>query len=435
VVPSVAGARSATVVSAAVRQVPPSPWAVQLELPVLSRTPVTSPDAAPDVVEDAEPVQDALVHSTPAPAVLTADSSRPPVAATSDDDRGAPDTARSVTSDAAPVSHPPAVAVQVESAFVSRTGGAPPAAALPVTFPVVALDAFPEHPAASPQSTLADAALDARASPSVSAAVRAGASPAELSASRNRLAHSPTGLSVSVELFARHAPEATSQPAAPVLVRAAPARTPVAVPPVLAAPVPLHPATPAQSTSTSAAAAPRPPVSPSARDSLCVRQPPPPTAQFAAAFVAVSGVAAVAPVPVARAALFPVSLLLVARPVQAASHATAASAPTAPRPPRPSRSARSTELEVPQPPADSQRADPLPCPRDSPPAAASPPARVVLITRLSPRSAREPVLPLSHVPPPVRQPDCAPAASAEPLTSHRPVHDAAADAFRSPPAT
>jgi hypothetical protein len=54
------------------------------------------------------------------------------------------------------------VAAQVEAALVSRTGAGPPAAAsAPVTFPLVFAPASPEQPAASPQSTLAVAVLDA----------------------------------------------------------------------------------------------------------------------------------------------------------------------------------------------------------------------------------------------------------------------------------
>jgi hypothetical protein len=47
VAPSDAGSRSATVVSVAVEQPPPAPCAVQEDVPVLLRTPVTSPEAAP----------------------------------------------------------------------------------------------------------------------------------------------------------------------------------------------------------------------------------------------------------------------------------------------------------------------------------------------------------------------------------------------------
>jgi hypothetical protein len=71
-----AGSRSATVVSAAFEQLPPAPCAVQDEVPVLSRTPFTSPEAPPDVVLLPDAVHVAAAHSTSLPAVLEADSTR-----------------------------------------------------------------------------------------------------------------------------------------------------------------------------------------------------------------------------------------------------------------------------------------------------------------------------------------------------------------------
>jgi hypothetical protein len=61
---AVVASRSATVVSVALEHPPPAPRAVQDELPVLSRTPVMSPDAAPEVVLDPAPVQTAAPHTT-----------------------------------------------------------------------------------------------------------------------------------------------------------------------------------------------------------------------------------------------------------------------------------------------------------------------------------------------------------------------------------
>jgi len=170
------GSRSASVVSAAVEQPPPAPCAVQVEVPVLSRTPFTSPDAPPEVVLVPDATQPAAAHSTSLPALLDAASSRPasavPVAAavscsSHDGSAGWSDTRES---DSTP--HPPAFASHDEEAFVVRTGAAAPVVAgVPVAVPVVALDAVPLQ-VASPQSTFAPAELDAVASPSVSAAGR-----------------------------------------------------------------------------------------------------------------------------------------------------------------------------------------------------------------------------------------------------------------------
>lgn len=71
-----AGSRSATVVSAAVVQLPPAPCAEQVEVPVLSRTPCTSPEAPPEVVLFPDATHVAAAHSVSLPAVLDADSSR-----------------------------------------------------------------------------------------------------------------------------------------------------------------------------------------------------------------------------------------------------------------------------------------------------------------------------------------------------------------------
>ncbi|GAA3102987.1 hypothetical protein GCM10010464_77920 [Pseudonocardia yunnanensis] len=453
-----AGARPLTVVSDCAEHPAPSPRAVQLDEPVLSRTPVMSPDAEPDVVLAAEPRQSAPAHSTCAAPRLDALSSRaagrtaPTVPSPVLEETRA---ALSRTSEADSALHAPADASQFDEPFVSRTGAAPPAvAAVPVTRPVVAVVPLPEHAGESPQSTRAPAELDAVAAPSVSTAGCTAPSASEPARWSSR---SSTELSTSVLLFAPHAPPETSQVADPVLLRAAPSRSPLAVPPVLLAPVPVHPAVPSQSTSAVAALPPPTSATPSARDSLCVRQPPPVAVQLAEAFVAASGVpvdagssAAPAVALASRgAALRPASVLLVERPVQASSQLTSAPATTASRParsprsPRSAPSPRSTVLEVPHPLADSQCADPLPWPRDSPPVAtgsvltarfaAAP--RPVAAGRASSRSDRDPVLLLSHTPPSVRHCACAPEEYAYPVTSHRPVQDADAAVFRCAPPT
>jgi hypothetical protein len=196
--------------------------------------------------------------------------------------------APSLTSEADSALHAPADASQFDEPFVARTGAAPPAVAtVPVTRPVVAVVPFPEHAVESPQSTRVPDELDAVATPSVRTA---GCTAPSSSEPTQRTSRSSTGLSTSVLLFAPHAPPETSQVADPVLVRAAPSRSPLAVPPVLLAPVPVHPAAPSQSTSAVAALLPPTSAAPAARDSLCVRQAPPVAVQVAEAFVAASGV-------------------------------------------------------------------------------------------------------------------------------------------------
>jgi hypothetical protein len=168
-----AGSRSATVVSAALLQLAPAPWAVQEEVPVLSRTPFTSPEAPPEVVLLPDATQLAAAHSTSLPAVLDAVSSRaagfPAPVSWSDHEVWA---ALSDTWEFDSTPHPPAFASHCEDALVVRTGAAAPAvAAAPVAVPVVALLALPLQVAPS-QSTFAPAELDAVASPSVSTAGR-----------------------------------------------------------------------------------------------------------------------------------------------------------------------------------------------------------------------------------------------------------------------
>jgi hypothetical protein len=170
-----AGSRSATVVSAAVEQPPPAPCAVQVEVPVLSRTPVTSPDAPPEVVLVPDATQAAAAHPTSLPALLDAAGSRPagavPVAAAVSCSSQDGSAARSDTRESDSTPHPPAFASHDEEAFVVRTGAAALAVGVLVAVPAVALDAVPLQ-VASPQSTFAPAELDAVASPSVSAAGR-----------------------------------------------------------------------------------------------------------------------------------------------------------------------------------------------------------------------------------------------------------------------
>jgi hypothetical protein len=282
-----AGSRSATVVSADVVQLPPAPRAEQDEVPVLSRTPLTSPEAPPVVLLEPEPAHVAAAQSTWDPAVLDADSSRVAgafrAAASWSDDAGA--AALSLTCELDSTPHPPARASHFEEAPVFRTGAVPPfAAGAPVIMPVVALLALPLHAAVS-QSTFAPAELVATASPSVNDAGRTASWPSRLT---QESACSSTGLSTSVLLLALQALPADLQDARPVLLRSAPSRTPLAVPAVLVVPVPLHPA--AHSTSTPAsllALLPRdPPLSPmSAREPLCTAHEPPARAQVAFPFV------------------------------------------------------------------------------------------------------------------------------------------------------
>jgi hypothetical protein len=234
-----------------------------------------------------------------------------------------------------------------------------------------------------------------------------------------------------------------SQEDFPVLVRSAPARTPLAVPAVLVEPLPAHPAP--QSTSTTASllpAVPRESSSPSAFEVLRVEHPPSPeTVQAAFPFVADLGAdwdvfaAAAETVPFSVAAFsapvsWPASVLLLADPVQPAAQSTSASATTSSVE---DSSPRSTELEEPQPVADSQCDVLAPCRRALSVAAASSPSSVtrVLARRVSGRSLPDPVLLLSHEPPAVSQSDLARDRSATVSTAQSPVHAADAAVLRS----
>jgi hypothetical protein len=195
-----AGSRSATVVSADVVQLPPAPWAVQDEDPVLSRTPLTSPEAPPEVLLEPAAVHVAAAQETSEPAALEAVSSRvasvvPFTAAVTRSDHDG-SVALSLTCELDSTAHSPPLALQFEEPLVVRTGASAPfRAGAPTAVPVVALFAAPLHVASS-QSTFAPAELDAVASPSVRDAGRTVPSLV-------RLAHescSSTGLSTSVLL-------------------------------------------------------------------------------------------------------------------------------------------------------------------------------------------------------------------------------------------
>src|SRR5690606_9710025 len=85
--------RSETVVSDAVEHAPPAPCAVHDAVPVLSRTPGTSPEAAPDVADAPVPEHVVAGQLTVAAAVLVACSSRAdPPAATRSADQGSRST-------------------------------------------------------------------------------------------------------------------------------------------------------------------------------------------------------------------------------------------------------------------------------------------------------------------------------------------------------
>jgi hypothetical protein len=153
---TVAASRSLTVVSVDVVQPPPAPRAVQDEEPVLSRTPVMSPDATPEVVLDPDPVHSATAQSTCAPAVLDADSSRagstcPAAVAPSWEAR---DVGASLAFELDSIAHPPALASQLAAPLLWRV--APPWAL--VDEPAVAVAPRPEQVAAS-QATSTVASL------------------------------------------------------------------------------------------------------------------------------------------------------------------------------------------------------------------------------------------------------------------------------------
>ncbi|OLT01627.1 hypothetical protein BJF90_30790 [Pseudonocardia sp. CNS-004] len=421
-----AGSRSATVVSAAVVHAPPAPCAVQDDVPVLSRTPFTSPEAPPEVVLDPDAAQLAAAHAISVSAVLDADSSRvagvTPVAAAASRCSQDGSAARSDTCESDRTPQPPAVASHCEEALVVRTGAPAPAfAGVPVALPVVALDAFPPQTAAS-QSTFAPAELDAEASPSVSTAGRTAPDGPTRQSSR-----SSTWLSTRVLLYAWQPLPADSQEARPLLVRSA-AVIPRALPAVVVVPVPVQPAP--QSTSTTASLVPPLPAasSSSAPDRLRVEHPPPETAHSALPSVADSGppagAFAAAAVPVL--ASWPASVLLLAEPVQAAAQSTSASATTSSVE---SSSPRSTAVDVPQPPAPSQCAVLVPCRRARSVSASS----ASSVTVRAGRSLPDPVLLLSQLPPAVSQPASAPSRSAAASVPHAPVHAACAAVRRSAP--
>jgi hypothetical protein len=249
----VAGLRSLTVVSVLAVQSPPAPRELQNEEAVLSRSPITSPDAAPDVVLDPDPAHCAVLHSTVAPAVLDAVSSRigstcPAAAAARRAARDGVAVTSSPTCEAASIEQLPS---QFDAALVSRTGAAAPAVAgTPVTFPLVDPAALPQ-PAVPPQSTPAEAVLEADASPSTSAACRTVPAGPLVRPARC----CSTALRVSVLLWASPFPPVTSKEVWLALSRTAPARIPVALPAVAVPPRPEQ-AGVSQSTSASARTTP-----------------------------------------------------------------------------------------------------------------------------------------------------------------------------------
>lgn len=128
----------------------------------LSRTPATSPDAAPEVSLDPDPVHGAEPQSSRAFAVLDAINSRSATTATrSPDEPRALSPAVEVDS----VTQSPALPPHRDDPFVCRT------ATLRVTVPPVADSPVPEHAPPSAQSALAPAELDAETSPSVTSTV------------------------------------------------------------------------------------------------------------------------------------------------------------------------------------------------------------------------------------------------------------------------
>ncbi|MFD1524318.1 hypothetical protein ACFSJD_42990 [Pseudonocardia yunnanensis] len=421
-----AGSRSATVVSVAVEQFPPAPCTVQFVVAVLSRTPTTSPEAAPVVVLAAAPRHSAAAQSACAPAVLDAASSRP----------GAPSTAArkpsvraavSLTSETDSAPQVPAAVSHVEEPLVVRTAGLAPAATAPVTLPLVFVAALPVHAAPSPQSTFALAVLAAKPSPSV---VTPGA-PSSKEADRTA-ARSSVALPTRVPLSAPQSPPAAAQVASPLLVRSAPAARPVAVPVVAARPFPVQPA-PSQSSATAAVLAP--PASrfravPPWPEPDSDEQPPPVTVQFALPVVVASGaagLAAAAAVPVAARSVSARSVALVveaARPVQPVAPSTHRVSARACAPSSDRRSPTSTELDVPHPPAAASQCAVALARRVSSPftsllgastASCAPVvsrAAVVEASRTSARSVAAPELEVSHTPAPVAHPASAPPESA-----------------------
>jgi hypothetical protein len=167
-----AGSRSSTVLSLVALHPPPAPCTAQLDEPLLARTPLTSPDAAPEVAESAVPSQ-------PAPAQLARASAR---LAANNAESDPSDTAASLLPDGeeAPptceldsAEHPPADVPQLEDPLVVRFADRTPSAAAPVTVRPVALAPLPLQPTAPAHSTLTTAAtarsaLDSPCSPSPS---------------------------------------------------------------------------------------------------------------------------------------------------------------------------------------------------------------------------------------------------------------------------
>jgi hypothetical protein len=171
-------------------------------------------------------------------------------------------------------------------------------------------------------------------------------------------------------------------------------------------PVPVQPAS--QSTSTTASlrpAEPRESSSP-APDSLRVEHPPSETVHSAFASVADSGPSCFAAAVLSVVLLWPASVVLLAEPVHLPVQSTPASATTSSVD---SSSPRSTLLEVPQPPAPSQRAVLLPARLAWSVSSFGSPVEAA---RAAERSLAEPVLLLLHAPPDVSHLASAPSRSA-----------------------
>ncbi|MHA6620575.1 hypothetical protein [Pseudonocardia sp. DLS-67] len=265
------------------------------------------------------------------------------------------------------LTQPPSVAAQVDAALVSRTGAVPPATA---GAPVTFPSVF--APASPEQPRVPPQSTLA------AAVLNADFSPSVTPASSTRVSLAPS-----------HSPPRATQLAAPSLARSAPAD-----PLVTAVPLPSQPAS--QSTSTAAFASASP-------ATLRAEHPPPETVHPALLLVAAT---------VFVGALW--SPVVLAAPEHPASQSTSASATTV--------SSTSTELDVRQLP--SQTAAPPPSTR---PLSSS----TVVAFRTSGSSAPEPLLRLSHDPPPVSQDASDPCRSARVLSPQSPVHRA--DALVAPP--
>jgi hypothetical protein len=150
-----AGSRSSMLVSLSAEQAPPAPCAAHEAEPLLSRTPLMSPDAEPVVADFAVPVQATLAQSTSEPALLEAASVTamavvPVAAGAASSHASRPLSVRAVAFEVESAEQPPAVAVQDEEPLVVRTAALLPVPLETVAFVVVA--PVPEQPAAASHS-------------------------------------------------------------------------------------------------------------------------------------------------------------------------------------------------------------------------------------------------------------------------------------------